>query len=70
MREAASLLVSEGHHAAYSYHLGRVWYEATLARERLNEAVALDAIAFHTVIAQALAGGKLLQTFLKELRGG
>jgi len=38
--------------------------------ERETERVALDAIALHTVIVQALAGGKHLQNFLKELRDG
>jgi hypothetical protein len=52
------------------YPLGMVWAEAMLARERRREAVALEAIMLHSVIAQAVGGGKVLEKFLKELRDG
>jgi hypothetical protein len=35
---------------------------------RLREGVALDAVALSVVITQALAGGKHLEKFLRELR--
>ena len=70
LREGASLLLANGHSHAFAYPLWRIWFEAKLVKRRVSEQVALDAIAMHTVIVQALAGGKHLDKFLKEIRNG
>lgn len=71
MREAASLLIASGHQEAYSYHIGLLWYEASLVRRRIREQVRTDSIALHTVIATVMSGkNQHLQKFLKELSDG
>jgi hypothetical protein len=70
LRRDASMLLEHGHSDAYAYAIARVWSEAKIVRDRIAERVQLDAVAMHTVIVQALSGGKHLEKFLKELRDG
>jgi hypothetical protein len=64
------MLLEHGHQDAFGYTIAEVWSEAKLVRQRVAERVSLEAVMLHTVIAQAIGGGKHLEKFLKELRDG
>ncbi len=69
MRETASLLLSEGHASANvrRYPLGVLWNEYKFARKRIHSRMTTEAVLMHSVIAQAMAGGKHLKDTLERL---
>lgn len=74
MRQDVSLLRAEGHGLPQRYTLATLWYEAQLARERINAKIATEATLVHAVIAAVLTpkgkGVSNLKTLLKRLQDG
>lgn len=69
-RREASLLLSEGHAAAWRYPLGKLWSEARFVRERWVGRTSTEAVVMQAAIVSALAGGKHLKDVLEDLRDG
>lgn len=71
----ASLLLSEGHQQANQYPLSRLWIEAEIVRERVNQRIATESTMMQAVIVAVLSpakgeGAKHLQKLLKGLTDG
>ena len=77
LRRQVSLLLSQGHPAAWNYPIGRVHSEAYLAQERIQKVIATEGLftymALSTVIGSALAkkgeAKKIVKEFHKMIEG-
>lgn len=73
MREDVNFLISQGHHNANRYPVGRVWSEVEITRRRVNNEMASQASVDHTVHG-AIHGGKkghsVLTKMIKRLTNG
>lgn len=69
-----SLLLSEGHVNASRYALAKVWYEAQIVRERVNNRIATEVSLMHTAMVAIMspkgAGVKNLKKQLRNLQNG
>lgn len=71
---AVSLLLSEGHLNATRYALAKVWYEAQIVRERVNNRIATEVTLMHTAMVAIMSpkgkGVTNLNKQLKRLQNG
>jgi hypothetical protein len=67
-----NLLVSEGHVSAGEYPLGYAFDESEITRERLNGAMASEAVLFQSAVSSLLSktAAKEFNKRLRELTGG
>ena len=77
LRRQVSLLLSQGHPAAWRYPIGRVQSEAYLAQERMQKIIATEGLftfmAVSTVVGSAFAkkgeAKKIVREFHKMIEG-
>jgi tRNA isopentenyl-2-thiomethyl-A-37 hydroxylase MiaE len=71
---AVSLLLSEGHRYANRYALAKVWYEAQIIRERINQRIATEVTLMHSAMVAIMSpkgkGVTNLNKQLKAMRDG
>lgn len=75
MRVEVSLLFAEGHVNANRYPLSKVWFEARIARTRINGMLASEVTLMHAAMVAIMSskgkeGVNNLNKQLKELRNG
>ena len=74
IRVSVNLLLSQGHQSARRYPLAMVWYEAQIARERINHLIATEVTLMHSAMVAIMSpkgdGVRSLKKQLKVLRDG
>lgn len=72
LRQQASLLLDHGHTHALHYPVGRVWEEAEIVVQRVNQEKASDTSLMRVAVGAVISkeGAKLLDKVLKELTHG